>query len=210
MAWRYHGRASVSRTNPEAFACCMRCGFWYNRSDLVWQFDYAGPILQNFRILVCTRTCNDKPFVHHIPIVVPPDPIPLMFPSPDPYLSLNDGPTNLTDGNLEIITDTNGAPITATPDGVINTPPFPFAGHVMLRAPFGGPIQQIAVRDEAYAVQVRNDVQQQLPPGVTPQFNATPATNPQRGYNNLNILNNRPGQQGAQYAFPVIVEIPED
>jgi hypothetical protein len=206
MSWRYHGRA---RSLKSPYAICDRCGLLYNYKDLVFQFDYAGPRLMNKRILVCTKTCVDVPFLHHIPIVTPPDPVPLMNPRPDLYLAAQNGPTNLKDTNGELIRDTNGAPILATPDGTINVPPYPFAGFVMLRADGGGPVTQTAVRDEGYAVQVRNDVQGQGNPAQTPHFNTTPATTPNRPYNNLNILNNQPGQVGSQYAFPVILEIPD-
>jgi hypothetical protein len=210
MSWRFHGRARVNSGSPEAFAACDRCSFWYARSDLAWQFEWRGNELKNTQLLVCKRTCLDVPFEHYRPIVVPPDPVPLMNPRPDQNMAVYDVSNNLLDTNLELITDTNGVPLGGTETGNTNVPPYPFAGFTMLRADGGGPVAQIAVRDDAYAIQVRNDVQEQLPPGATPQFSTTPATNPNRGYNNLNILNNRPGQTANQYAFPVVVDIPEE
>lgn len=82
MAWRYRGHASVSSKRPVAYAVCDRCGMRYNRTDLAWQFDWEGPRLQNLRLLVC-YDCQDKPFEHNRPIVVPPDPVPVRNPRPD-------------------------------------------------------------------------------------------------------------------------------
>ena len=112
MAWRYHGRAHTNTSSPTAYACCDRCGMWYNRDKLYWQFDYAGIRLQNLRILVC-KTCLDVPQPQKKPVVVPPDPVPVMNPRPDLYRPLM--PFILTDTNGREITDTSGAysPVTA-------------------------------------------------------------------------------------------------
>lgn len=208
MAWRFHGRARASLTNPRAWGSCDRCSFWYLRDELQWQFEWNARQLYNTRLLVCD-ICYDKPFLHHIAIVVPPDPVPVMNPRPDLYQLMQDGPTNLMDQNQEVLLDTNGAPILATPNGTLNTPPYPFAGFTMLRADGGGPLNQVVVRDDAYAQQVRNDVQRQGPPGQTPIFNTSPSTNPNTAYNNQNRFNNPSGQVTSQYAFPVILEIPD-
>jgi hypothetical protein len=74
--------AIADMQHPEAFAFCDRCGFRYNRSALVWQFDYRGTALANLRILVCTRTCNDVPNPQLRPILIGPDPIPVKDPRP--------------------------------------------------------------------------------------------------------------------------------
>lgn len=210
MSWRPHGRAYVSRSNLQAWGCCDRCNFWYLRSELQWQFEWDAMQLYNKRLLVCTRTCLDVPFQHNRAIIVPPDPVPVMNPRPDLYQLQQDATTTLMDQNQEVLTDSSGAPILATPAGTVNVPPYPFAGFVMLRSEGGGAVTQTAVRDEAYAIQVRNDVQAQLNPGQTPQFNAYPATNPNNAYNNLNRFNNPPGQTGSEYDFPVILAIPDE
>jgi hypothetical protein len=210
MSWRPHGRATVNRSNLQAWGCCDRCNFWYLRSELQWQFEWDALQLYNKRLLVCKRTCLDKPFEHNRAIVVPPDPVPVMNPRPDLYQLAQDAPTVLMDAQQEILTDTSGAPILATSSGTLNIPPYPFAGFTMLRADGGGPIIQMAVRDEAYAIQVRNDVQQQLNPGQKPQFSASPAPNPNFAYNGQNVLNSPPGQIGAQYDFPVVLDIFDD
>ena len=51
---------------------------WYNlRTDLSFQVDWRGPILQNLRILVC-RSCYDKPQENLRTVVLPADPVPVM------------------------------------------------------------------------------------------------------------------------------------
>lgn len=84
MSYRYHGRARVSITNPEAFGVCDRCSFLYNRVDLHYQFDWRGPNLQNLRILVCD-TCMDQDQPQLKPKITPPDPRPIENPRFEPY-----------------------------------------------------------------------------------------------------------------------------
>ena len=160
----------------------------------------------NTRYLVC-HTCMDKPFEHHRPIVVPPDPMPILNPRPDTYLSMNNDPSALKDMNGELILDSNGNPILSTSPELVNTPPYPFSGFTVLRTNGGGVINQIQVRDEAYAIQNPTGVQETAPPGQTLQFSQNPATNPNYKYNNLNnTAKNNPGETNNQYAFPVIVQ----
>ena len=73
------GRARTSATNPQAFAVCDRCGLWYNHVNLRWQYDWRGTSLQNLRLLVCS-TCYDEPQQQLRAIVVPADPVPIMNP----------------------------------------------------------------------------------------------------------------------------------
>lgn len=73
-------RARVSAKKPEAQAVCMRCGLWYNRVDLNFQFDWRGTSLQNLYILVCDR-CLDVPQEQLRVIQLPADPVPVYFPS---------------------------------------------------------------------------------------------------------------------------------
>lgn len=80
------GRARVSSRNPQAFGVCDRCGMWYNRVDLQWQFDWAGASLINKRILVCD-TCYDDPQQQLRAIVLPADPEPIINPRTEPYFS---------------------------------------------------------------------------------------------------------------------------
>ena len=73
------GRARTSARSPQAHAICDRCGFRYNHVDLRWQFDWAGASLINKRLLVC-NPCNDTPQEQLRAIVVPADPMPIMNP----------------------------------------------------------------------------------------------------------------------------------
>ena len=73
---RAHGRAQVDAFSPRAFGVCDRCGFLYNLHTLRWQFDFAGPKLQNLRLLVC-QPCYDTPQPQKKPIIIPPDPLPV-------------------------------------------------------------------------------------------------------------------------------------
>jgi hypothetical protein len=83
--WHPTGRGRVSSTNPQALAVCDRCGFTYNHVDLKWQFDWAGTQLLNKRILVC-ETCLDTPQPNgQRTIIIPPDPLPIENPRPEPY-----------------------------------------------------------------------------------------------------------------------------
>lgn len=79
------GRARVSSTRPQAQAVCDRCGLWYSHVDLRWQYDWAGTSLINKRILVCARTCLDKPQQQLRAIIIPADPVPINNPRTEPF-----------------------------------------------------------------------------------------------------------------------------
>lgn len=79
------GRASTSISRPVAQAVCDRCGIWYSHNQLVWQYDFAGAGLVNKRLLVCTRTCNDKPQQQLRAIIIPADPVPIQNPRTEPF-----------------------------------------------------------------------------------------------------------------------------
>jgi len=72
--------ARVNENNPEGWAQCDRCGFWYNRSDLVWQYEWAGMQLYNTGNLVCIsgNNCYDTPQEQLRTIILPPDPPPIV------------------------------------------------------------------------------------------------------------------------------------
>lgn len=122
---RPHGRARVSSRNPQAFAICDRCGFLYNHNRLQWQFDWAGASLINKRILVCD-SCNDRPQQQLRAIVVPADPVPIMNPRTQDYVSASTD-YRVTQGNsinaltgLPVIGgDTRETLPTAIPVGVL-------------------------------------------------------------------------------------------
>lgn len=85
MGWRHlHGRAEVDPRDPQPFATCQMCGFNYNQSALVWQMRVAGVGLINSRLLVC-RFCKDQNAQFLTPVILPPDPEPIMNARPEPY-----------------------------------------------------------------------------------------------------------------------------
>lgn len=84
---RPHGKARISARYPEATAICQRCGAMYNLVDLQWQWDWQrGPRLRNLRVQVC-RSCLDVPQENGRTIVLPPDPIPKLYPLPENYVN---------------------------------------------------------------------------------------------------------------------------
>lgn len=85
MAYRFHGHARVDPSAPVSFAVCDRCGWWWNITDLRWQFEWAGPNLQNLRLLVCEK-CLDVPQPQLKPRIIPPDPTPTLNARPENFL----------------------------------------------------------------------------------------------------------------------------
>lgn len=76
---RPHGHFRVDSRAPVARAVCDRCGGIYNRTDLNFQFQWAGAQLQNLQLLVCPR-CMDVPQPQLRTIILPPDPLPIPNP----------------------------------------------------------------------------------------------------------------------------------
>lgn len=104
MAWRPHGHALVNPNAPVSFAVCDRCGRWWNISALSWQFEYAGPGLQNLRLLVC-RPCLDVPQPQLKPRILPPDPMPTLNARPEAFL-IDDTDWRVTeDGDIRVTED---------------------------------------------------------------------------------------------------------
>lgn len=103
MAWRPHGRAQVDPSNPVSFAICDGCGFLFNINQLTWQHEWAGPVLQNLRYLVCP-TCLDVPQTQLKTILIPPDPLPTLNARPQDYIAA-DIDYLATDDEDELITD---------------------------------------------------------------------------------------------------------
>ena len=74
-----HGKyARVDQNSPVAFAKCDRCGFIRNRTDLVWQVEWAGTHLYSLGSLVCSDRCFDVPQEQLRTIILPPDPMPVL------------------------------------------------------------------------------------------------------------------------------------
>jgi len=102
------GRARVSSRNPQAAAVCDRCGFVYNHVNLRWQFDWRGAALQNLRLLVC-NTCYDAPQEQLRAIVVPADPMPIVQPRVEDFVTAGTN-TRVTSG-LNTVDQRTGLPI---------------------------------------------------------------------------------------------------
>lgn len=104
MAWRPHGQAVVNPNHPVSFAVCDRCSRWHNIDALTWQFQWAGPNLQNLRLLVC-QSCNDVPQPQLKPRIIPPDPMPTLNARPEPFL-IDDYDYRVTeDGDIRVTED---------------------------------------------------------------------------------------------------------
>ncbi len=73
------GHAHLDPQHPSAFAICERCGFLYNHRELQWDIQYHGRNLRRTGFLVCDA-CNDNPNPTLRPVVLPPDPVPILNP----------------------------------------------------------------------------------------------------------------------------------
>jgi hypothetical protein len=78
------GRARTSAKNPAAFGVCQRCGIWYNRVALQFQWEWYGASLRNTFILVC-KECLDIPQEQNRAITLPADPVPIFYPSVEQF-----------------------------------------------------------------------------------------------------------------------------
>ena len=99
------GRARVSASSPQAAAVCDRCGFVYQHSSLRWQFDWAGASLINKRLLVC-NPCYDTPQQQLRAIVVPADPMPIINPRVQNFVTAETS-TRYTSGQNTVDPTTN-------------------------------------------------------------------------------------------------------
>ena len=108
--WHPTGRAKVSARSPSAIGVCQRCSMWYSRNELVPQFQWAGPKLQNLEVYVCTRTCYDVPQTQLKSILIPPDPLPVYRPFPEQFDAVvnNDIATESTTFNGNDLTTETG------------------------------------------------------------------------------------------------------
>ena len=102
------GRARTSASSPQAHALCDRCGFRYNHFQLKWQFDWAGASLINKRLLVC-NPCYDMPQEQLRAIVVPADPVPIINPRVQDFVTAETS-TRYTSGQNTVNAQT-GIPV---------------------------------------------------------------------------------------------------
>lgn len=92
---------TISTTNPSAGGMCDRCGTRYSLVDLEWQWEYQGSGLINKRILVCP-VCIDEPQPQLLSPRLPPDPLPVANPRPEPYAQEEGGPPGPAQPQLTI------------------------------------------------------------------------------------------------------------
>ena len=90
------GRARTSATSPQAHAICDRCGFRYNHVNLRSQYDWRGASLMDIKILVC-NSCYDAPQEQLRAIVVPADPVPIVNPRIQDFVTASQD-TRVTSG----------------------------------------------------------------------------------------------------------------
>lgn len=104
MSWRYTGRAQVSPQSPSAFGVCDRCGIWNQLNRLNFQYDYRGLKLQNLGLRVCER-CYDRPSPFFRPVILPPDPVPVMNPRPEDFAAAENNYRVTQDGDMRVTQD---------------------------------------------------------------------------------------------------------
>ena len=73
------GSAYTDPRRPRAKAVCDYCGEWYLLSRLNKQMEFFGPTLKWTGFLVCSH-CLDTPQDQLRPIILPPDPLPVVNP----------------------------------------------------------------------------------------------------------------------------------
>lgn len=114
---RVHGRAEVDPRAPKPFGTCDFCGIQYNLEDLSPQLRYAGRGLINTNLLVCRR-CKDIPAPFVVPVILPPDPDPIMNARPEPY-AIDETDYRVTQDDDQRITEDGEDRVTesSTPEG---------------------------------------------------------------------------------------------
>lgn len=124
------GRARTDPSSPRAKAVCQRCGFWWNRSKLTNQQEYRGVGLLPLQIFVCPP-CLDTPQAQLKAIIIPSDPVPVLLPFPEPFVSDEVDDMTLTTGST---TDpVTGLPIPGTTTLVTTS------GLALTKEPIGRP-----------------------------------------------------------------------
>lgn len=78
------GRAYTNPNAPVSKKVCDDCGRWYLRTQLYEQLEYYGTGLKVTGYLKC-RECLDRPQAQLIPLILPPDPVPIWQPRPEAF-----------------------------------------------------------------------------------------------------------------------------
>lgn len=116
MSFRWRPKnAEVDPDNPRAWGVCDRCGMTWNLDQLQWQYAYQGSTQpQNTRFLVCPSHL-DPLNPQDMPVILPPDPVPVYNARPEPYAL--DETSWLTTEDGDILTTQDDDPfVTAIPN----------------------------------------------------------------------------------------------
>lgn len=84
---QYRQKVSVNPNDPGGVAMCDGCGFWVNYSELRERRQYRGGWTPVGTGLFVCATCDDVPQPYYRKQVLPPDPVPLLNPRPDPSVT---------------------------------------------------------------------------------------------------------------------------
>jgi len=122
------GRATTNLNSPDAFKVCDRCGIWYNAGELQFQYEWAGNMLTNLRLLVCP-TCLDVPQEQQRNLVLPPDPVPIKDPRLENF-NYDANPSSVIDWDSPGATwdnpvNQNGVPINSWDNQILGTSEVP-------------------------------------------------------------------------------------
>jgi hypothetical protein len=98
------GRAITNPSAPRAFGVCDHCGLWYNLYKLKYEYEWQGTKLVNKRFRVCDE-CRDRPNPQLKARIMPPDPVPVYDPRPEPYLFPRNISVLATEGGMPIGTE---------------------------------------------------------------------------------------------------------
>ena len=112
----------VDIDNPRALGICDHSGFVFNRCDMVKQYQYIGDSLQ-WTGLIVGKPFADVPNEQARPDILPPDPIPVLYPRPPQGQQMTWSNSNLP---IFSLIQTPFASLGATEDGV-QAPPVPQA-----------------------------------------------------------------------------------
>lgn len=122
------GRAWANVNRPEAMAECDRTGFWYRRSEMRRQFQWAGNTLEDTGLLVGFDQVDLPQDQFRTPIL-PPDPFPVLNPRPSPNVTpvpaIVGGPLPTSPDNQGFSVYLLGLVIIAAPTPPPPTPPTP-------------------------------------------------------------------------------------
>lgn len=90
MSLRYPSHAKINPSAPRAIGVCDFCGQQWNLSELAFQYYWFGNDYLSSGFRVCPP-CYDVAAVFNRPIILGPDPIPVIQPRPEQY-SVEEGP----------------------------------------------------------------------------------------------------------------------